>query len=526
MEKTPQTPTTTEKSWQERALKAEARVELLSHEVDFLRSKLNLAAAKRFGSSSEKTNPDQLGLFEDAFNEAEATAELFAPEPELITVPEHTRKKTRSKKGASLEGLPENIIEHRLPKEELACSCCGQERHVINQEITHELRYVPASLSIDVHKQYIYGCRNCEANSDGETPFIVAAPKPKRAFPGSIASPSITAAIIDEKFVQGVPYYRQEKQWERRGCAISRQNMANWVIHAGKVWFEPIYEHMKALLLRQNLIHADETTVQVLREQGRKAESKSYMWLYRSGRYDQNIVLYEYRPSRAGEHPKEFLKGFQGYLVTDGYSAYTGISPEIINAGCFAHARRGFTDAIKAAGKNKNTKSAEGLAFCNQLFEFEKKWHDLDPQERYEQRLIHSKPVLAAFLAWLKTTGELTVPKSHLAKAINYCLNQWDALNIFLLDGRIPIDNNAAERAIRPFVIGRKNFLFCNTPNGAKASAITYSLVETAKENGLKPYDYLEYLLEELPNADLTDLERFMPWSGALPERCHTPKKK
>lgn len=168
-------------------------------------------------------------------------------------MPEHTRKKTKSKKGASLEGLPENIIEHRLPEEELACSCCGQQRHVIKQEVTRELRYVPASLSVDVHKQYIYGCRNCEASGDGETSFVVAAPKPKRAFPGSIASPSLAAGIIDEKFIQGVPYYRQEKQWERRGCTISRQNMANWVIHAGKVWFEPIYEHMKDLCKRQVL---------------------------------------------------------------------------------------------------------------------------------------------------------------------------------------------------------------------------------------------------------------------------------
>lgn len=527
MKNTIATPTTTEQSWQERALKAEAKVDLLSQELEFLNAHLRLMKAKRFGSSSEKTNKNQLQLFEDVFNEAEATAEPFAPEPEMITVPEHKRQKAKGKKGASLEGLPENTIEYHLPAEELACSCCGHQRHVIKQDITRELRYVPATLSVDVHVQNIYGCRHCEAHGDGETPIIVAAPKPKRAFPGSIASPSVVAGIIDDKFVMGVPYYRQEQQWDRRGCNISRQNMANWVIHAGQVLLKPVYEHMKALLLKQNVINADETTVQVLHEEGKKAESKSYMWLYRSGRYGPGIVLYEYQPSRAREHPKEFLKGFKGYLVTDGYSAYNGISPDIINAGCWAHARRTFDDAVKAAGKTKkDSKSMEGLRFCNKLFDIERELHDVEPEKRYEERLLRSKPVLEAFLAWLQTTGEIAVPKSHLGQAIKYCLNQWEPLNTFLLDGRLPIDNNAAERSIKPFVICRKNFLFCNTPQGANASATVFSLVETAKVNGLKPFDYLEYLLRALPNADPDDIDRFMPWSTDLPNHCRTPKKK
>ena len=264
-------------------------------------------------------------------------ADASAPEPEVIVVPEHKRKKAKGKKGASLEGLQENIIEHHLPEEEMACSCCGQESHVIKQEVSRELKYIPASLSVDVHVQHIYGCRHCEAHGDGETSTIVAAPEPKRAFPGSIASPSVVASIIDEKFVMGVPYYRQEQQWTRRGCNISRQNMANWVIRAAETWLEPMYEHMKDLLLAEPIILADETTVQVLQEEGKKPESKSYMLVYRTGRYGPGIVLYEYQPSRARVHPREFLKDFKGYLVSDGYQAYTGISPDIINAACLAH---------------------------------------------------------------------------------------------------------------------------------------------------------------------------------------------
>ncbi len=521
-----QNPTTIESTWQERALKAEARVEFLSQEVGYLRAQMRLLQTKRFGSSSEKTNKDQMRLFDSLFNEAEATAEAFAPEPELITVPEHKRTKKKGKKGQSLDGLPENIIEYRLSEEELACSCCGHERHIIRQESARELRYVPAKVLVDVHVQNIYGCRNCEAHGDGSTPVVVAAPKPERAFPGSIASPSIVSHIIEEKYVKAVPLYRQDQQWIRRGVALSRQIMSNWIMHAADNWLQPIYNAMKSELLKQDIIHADETSLQVLNEEGKKAEAKSFMWLYRSGRYGPGIVLYEYQPSRAREHPLKFLNGFRGYLASDGYPAYNGIS-DVINIGCWAHARRGFDEAVKAAGNGaKNSKAKEGLEFCNRLYKIERKLTTYEPEKRFQERLQHSKPVLEAFLAWLQTTDEVCVRKSHLGKAIQYCLNQWESLNRFLLDGRLEIDNNRAERAIRPFVVGRKNFLFCITPRGANASAITYSVIESAKENGLKPYEYLEYLLEKLPNSMSQDLDKFLPWSDEIPEYCRTPKKK
>ena len=522
MEMKPKTQDLTEYSWQERALKAEAQLAEALKRVEYLEAQIRLLTAKRYGRSSEKTPKNQLNLFEDVFNEAEATAEPFAPEPELITVSAHKRAKPKAKKGVSLEGLPEKVIEYRLTEEELVCSC-GHERHIIGQEITKELVVVPAQLYVNKHVQYIYGCRHCENNGDGTEAVVVSAPKPNRAFPGSIASPSVVAHIIEEKYVMGVPLYRQEQQWARKGINLSRQNMSNWIMHA-QTWLQPMYDRMKAKLLEQDIIHADETTLQVLNEDGKKAESQSYMWLYRSGRFGPGIVLYEYQPSRAREHPREFLKGFKGYLVTDAYAGYNDI-PDVINVGCWAHARRGFDEAIKAAGKRlKEPKAAEGLRFCNELFSVERELKDLDPIERYEQRLLRSKPLLDAFLAWLRKTQEESTPQSHLGKAVGYCLNNWQALNNFLLDGRLEIDNNIAERAIKPFVIGRKNFLFCITPRGATASATTYSIIESAKENGLKPFEYLKYLFTELPNASSEDLDKFLPWSETLPEYCRTSK--
>lgn len=536
MKNTTNNSTATEYSWQERALQAEAKasqkqaqLEDAIKEMNYLKAQLRLLQAKRFGASSEKANKEsknQLKLFDDAFNEAEVTAEPLAQEPELITVPEHQRKKKKGKRGTSLEGLPENIIEYHLPEEEMVCSCCGHERHVIGQETTRELVVVPAQVHVDVHVQNVYGCRHCEAHGDGSQPVVVKAPKPKRAFPGSIASPSVVAHVIEEKYVMGSPLYRQEQQWARRGVNISRQNMANWISHAAENWFEPVYERMKAELLAQDIIMADETTIQCLKEDGKKAESKSYMWLYRSGRYSPGIVLYEYQSSRGREHPRDFLKGFSGFLQTDGYAGYNNI-PNVTNIGCLAHARRKFDEAIKAAGgKGKHPKACEGLDFCSRLYDIERELSLLEPEERYQERLKRSKPVLEAFSAWLHTTKEEVVVKSHLGLAIQYCLNQWAALNAFLLDGRLEIDNNRSERSIKPFVIARKNFLFVDNPRGAKASAITFSLIESAKENGLNPFEYLKYLLEQLPNATITELDNYLPWSKVLPEHCRTPKRK
>jgi transposase len=347
---------------------------------------------------------------------------------------------------------------------------------------------------------------------------------PKPPISGSLASPSILSHIMTQKYVEGLPLYRQEKQINRMGINLSRQTIANWMIIGADRWLSELYNRMHTLLLLLDILHADETTLQVLREPGRAATSKSYLWLYRTGIEGPPIIIYDYQETRAGENPKKFLNGFQGYLQVDGYAGYHKV-PNVTLVGCWAHARRGFTDALKSlpASSAKPTTATEGLNFCNQLFATERKLKELDLEARYEERLKQSKPILDAFLAWLKIQEHIVLPKSALGKAIAYCLNQWDKLVAFLEDGRLEIDNNRSERSIKPVVIGRKNWLFANTPQGAKASAIIYTIVETALANGLNPYYYLRYLFEELPNIDLKDeeaLDKLLPWSPSIPVNC------
>lgn len=279
---------------------------------------------------------------------------------------------------------------------------------------------------------------------------------------------------------------------------------------------------MREHLLQKEILHADETTLQVLKEPRRNADSNSYMWLYRTGRDEPPIILYDYQTTRAGKHPTKFLKNFKGYLHVDGYGGYN-LVPEVKLVGCWAHARRYFVEALKAVPpKNDDipTATEEGIAFCNKLFEIERELHDATPEERYECRLKKSLPVLNDFKDWLQPQSRRAAPKTPLGKAVHYCRNQWEKLSAFLLDGRLEIDNNRGERSIKPFVIGRKNWLFSNTPKGAASSAAIYSIVETAKGNGLNPFDYLKYLFDRLPNVDISDnkvLDEFMPWSKTCP---------
>jgi hypothetical protein len=335
---------------------------------------------------------------------------------------------------------------------------------------------------------------------------------------------------MTHKFVEGSPLYRQEAALERMGFVLSRQTMANWMI-TGAAWLEKIFDRLHFHLRKRAILHADETTLQVLKEEGRPAQSTSYVWLYRSGRDGPAIVLFEYQPTRAGEHPLAFLKGFLGWLHVDGYAGYEGL-PGVTLVGCWAHARRKFTDAINVLPtperKKGQTVAHQGLAFCNKLFEIERELHDVTPEQRFAAREQRSRPVLQKFRVWLDALEGKVLPKSKLGEALTYCRNQWPKLLGFLQDGRLELDNNRSERAIKPFVIGRKNWLFANTPRGAKSSAIIYSIVETAKENGLVPFAYLTYLFEKLPNVNLKDpeaLDLLMPWSEAVQAKCRVPSK-
>jgi len=495
----------------------------LADKVKWLEAQFRLSQQRQFAASSEKSDPNQLSLF----NEAESTADLETEEPtvEEVTV---RRKKRRGNRNVQTENLPRETIEHRLPETDQVCSCCGGALHEMSTETREEIKIVPAQAKVVDHVQYVYACRHCE-HHEIETP-IVPAQKPEPVYPGSLASPSAMAYIMNQKYVEGLPLYRQEKQLNRLGVALSRQTMANWMIHGADQWLQPIYGRMSDHLLEQDILHADETTLQVLSEPDRPATAKSYMWMYRTGREGPPNILYDYQPSRASKHPCNFLSGFTGYLHVDGYAGYNKL-PDVTLVGCWAHARRKFDEALKGlptSKKDADVTAKEGLGFCNKLFKIERDLKEVTSGERYQCRLKRSQPVLDAFSSWLDKQAVNALPKSALGKAVNYCQKQWEKLTAYMEDGRLEIDNNRGERSIKPFVIGRKNFLFSNTPKGAQSSAIIYSIVETAKENGLKPFDYLTYLFERLPNLDTKDketLDQLLPWSLALPDSCRIPNQ-
>ncbi|MFD1068296.1 IS66 family transposase, partial [Oceanobacillus locisalsi] len=489
MEKTTESSQDTIAYYQAQNEKLEMEKEVLEAKLKWYEEQFRLSQKHRFGASSEKTNPDQLSLF----NETEDTSDSSSEEPTIETIT-YKRQKQKGQRDQKLENLPAETVEYRLPDEEQVCSCCDGPLHEMSKDVRKELKVIPAEVKVVEHVRYVYSCRHCE-HHEIETP-IVNAPMPHSVFPGSLASPSAMAHTMTQKYVEGMPLYRQEKQLERFGVFIPRQTLANWNMYGADTWLSLIYEAMHTHLTQQDVIHADETTVQVLSEPDRPATSKSYMWLYRTGRESNPIILYDYQQTRASKHPRRFLTDYTGYIHVDGYAGYNGL-PNVTLVGCWAHARRKFTEALQAlpeAAKTNKVKAEEGLDFCNQLFQIERDLKDVSPEIRYEERQKRSQPVLEAFSVWLREQTPRVLPKSALGQAIKYCRNQWDRLEAFMKDGRLEIDNNRAERSIKPFVIGRKAWLFSNSAKGAKASAIIYSVVETAKENGLNPFKYLHYL--------------------------------
>ena len=502
----------------------EDQLKRLKAENQWLKEQLGLAKLRLYGASSEKTPAGQETLL---FNEAEASAAPEVPEPTLETIT-YSRRKVAGQRALQVENLPIDKIEYRLPESEQICPQCAGPLHEMGADVRQEVQIVPAVITLVEHICFKYACRHCQ-NNEIKTP-ILTAPKPQPAFPNSLASASLVAHIMTQKFVEGSPLYRQEQSFARQGFFLCRQTMANWML-VGAKWLEALWERLRLHLLLRPILHADETTLQVLHEEGRAAQTNSYLWLYRTGRDGPPIVLFEYQPTRAAQHPRTFLKSFQGYLHVDGYVGYEGL-PGIRLVGCFAHARRKFVEAINvletARRKQGGTHAHAGLAFCDELFALERDFVDLSPEERLSGRLLHSQAVLDKFRVWLDTMSYQVLPKSKLGEAITYCLNQWPKLIGFLLDGRLELDNNRSERSIKPFVIGRKNWLFSNSVRGARSSAIIYSIVETAKENGLNPLSYLTYLFEQLPNLNLKSpeaLNGLLPWSDAVQSRCRVPSK-
>jgi len=490
--------------------------------LNWMEEQYRLSRHKQFGASSEKTlSEGQLVL--PIFNDAEAEAVLFHQEPTLEIVTSYKRKKQKGHKAKLLAKLPKEVIEYRLSETQQICDDCGNGLHEVRTEIRQELKIIPPQVSVVEHVQYLYTCRYCQEERNHST--FIKASMPNPVLKKSLVSPSMMAYVMARKYVDAMPLYRQEQDFKRLSLQLSRATLSNWMLHGAKDWLLYLYQRMHTLLLEKDVLHADETELEVLCEPDRPAKTKSYMWMYRTSGCDEAIVLYDYQPGRSGDNPRDFLKTFHGYLHVDGYAGYHKVGDTTL-VGCFAHARRKFTDCLKALPKGQSMMSVnagKGKDYCDQLFKLEKQMADLTSDERYRERLIKSQPIIDEFFNWIAIEKLNVLPKSSYGKAINYCFNQREKLKAFLLDGRLELSNNRAERAIKSFVIGRKNWLFSNTPRGANASAIIYSIIETAKENNLNPFEYLTYLFERLPNEDTDDmgvLDSLMPWSEALPERC------
>lgn len=493
----------------------------LNETVEYLKKKL-------FASSSEKTKKDAFPGQLDLFNEAEAAADPSVPEPTLEEAVGGYKRKERKQKATReeiLAGLPVVEVPCTVPDEDRNCPYCNTPMEVIGKKVVREeLRIIPAKVERIQYVQEVLGCPECK--KDGAS-VIVGAETPSPLLKHSLASASTVAYVMYQKYVNSIPLYRQEADWKQLGVKLSRATLANWVIKCGIDYMEPVYGHLHQCLLERDIIHADETPCQVLKEDGKTAQSRSYMWLYGSGNDGlPPIRLYDYQPSRGGYHAEEFLKGFSGYLICDGFSGYNKLKG-VIRCGCLAHMRRYWKEALPGKSRKSSDKThAEiGLDYCNQLFELEKEYADLDADTRKAERLETKPAIWEAYWSWLETVNP--AGGSRLAKAVTYAKNQKPYMENYLLDGRCSISNNIAENIARPYAVGRKNFLFHDTVKGAQASAIIYSLVETAKLNNLNIYAYLETVLLYMPDYknEPEGIEELMPWSEMIQQRCQIKSK-
>jgi len=485
----------------------------------YYEEQLKLMLKRKYGSSSEKVSEGQISMFDDMLNEAESQSDLKAEETTLEKITYERNKRT---KDSLIANLPVQEIHYTLTDQMLVCESCSHPLHDMGTSKRDEIEIIPATVIVNRHITHKYSCRNCE--NTGTSVEIVEPDTPNPLIKGSMATPSAVSHIMTQKYMNAVPLYRQEKYLKTLGVRLSRQTMSNWIIRSSE-YLEPLYNRFKEILLNQNIIHADETPLQVLKEEKRKAKQKSIMWLYKSNSYDNQIVLYDYQVSRGQEHPKRFLSGYTGYLQTDGYAAYAKLK-NITQVGCLAHVRRKFKDAmdvLKDPQAQKDSMSYIGFNYCNRLYSIEKKIRDFPLEERNEERMTLSVPIFEEFQKWVKDQTLNSLPKSAYGKAITYANNQLPKVRNYLLDPRLDIDNNSAERSIKPFVIGRKNWMFSNTAKGAKASALIYSIVETAKVNNLRVHAYLQFLFTELKDMDeISDdkLDALMPWAEDLPASC------
>ena len=514
-------------------LSQQEQLENIDHTLQLVLEQMADLKRHRFGRSTEKHEiEDQISFMEvDGkvvfFNESEAVAaeENALEEPEGVS---RTKpKKKQGKREEDLAGLPVVVVEHSMTDGELEDKFGKDGWKQLPDEVYRRYSFTPAKVEVEEHHVKVYAGK--------KTVEIVKAEHPECLLRGSLVSPSLEAAVMNAKYVNAVPLYRQEQEFERYGLHISRQNMANWTIQCADRYLAVLYDYLHEKLYSYHVLQADETPVLVNKD-GRPAGAKSYMWVYRTGRMytERQIVLYEYRKTRNASHPREFLKDFSGVCVTDGYQVYHTIEGEredLRIAGCWSHARRRFDEAVKALPKQKQKDSRAYLALTmiQAIYQEEKQLKDLPAVERKNRRQLRVKPMVEAYFTWVRENLPKVPPKSKTWEGFHYSLNQEKYLKVFLDDGEVPMDNNAAEQSIRGFCIGKKNWVMIDTIAGAKASAIIYSIAETAKANNLKPYDYFEYLLTEIPkhldDTDRSFLDDLLPWSPSLPANCRKPDK-
>ncbi len=487
-------------------------------EIERLRAQLRLLLSQRFAAKSERVEGDspQLGLFDEA--EVDATTATDDDTLVVTTVAGHTR--ARGHRRPLPAHLPREVVVHDLAEADKTCPHDGTRLEVMGEETSEQLDIIPAKICVLHHRRLKYACPCCHQH-------VVTAALPAQPIPKSQASAGLLAFVATAKFVDGLPLYRQSTQFERIGFEASRQTLARWMVQCGEL-VQPLINLLRDRLLESAYIRMDETTVQVLKEPGRTAQSTSYLWVQQSGERDNPVVLYDYAPSRAGAVPMALLGSFNGYLQTDGYAGYhavvaaNGITPLY----CWAHARRYFIEALKVLGLNPNKlplkapdkarRPLKALGFIRHLYALEHRVREQTSAERLAVRQAESVPVLNELHAWLVATLSKVVPGSPLGKALGYLDRHWTGLVRYCDDGRLEIDNNRCENAIRPFVVGRRNWLFSDTVKGAQSSANLYSLLETAKANGLEPTAYLRRVFTLLPAATtVADIDALLPWADS-----------
>ena len=503
------------KSLADKNEKLELKNKELNANYNWILEQLKISKKKMYGASAEKIAEDygQLNLF----NEAELERQPFSPEPKIEEIT-YTRKKSKKKTYDEKYGdLPVEEVVSDIPDEEKICDKCGTEMTFMKYEVRRELKIVPAKVTVVEHKRAVYVCKSCDKNGI-EGSFKTAEGTPA-LIEKSLVSPSILAYIMNQKFSCAMPLFRQEQELKRMDVKLSRQTMANWMISGANI-LKPLYEKMREGLVSEQLIHADETPVEVLCEDGRTPSSTSYMWVYRTGTYSKNpVVLYKYEIGRSGDYAKKFLENFSGYIHCDGWSGYDKVE-NAKRCGCWAHLRRYFVNAfdVQPDKSDFSTLAGQALLKIQDIFRAEK----LDPEKPSEKaeysldeiaelRKEKSAELVTDFFGFCEKSQGVSLPKSLLGKAFAYALNQRKTFETYLSDPRIELTNNAAERAVKPFVIGRKNWLFCYSPAGAQASAIIYSLIETAKANSLNPMTYLETVFEGIRQGK--SAEELLPWN-------------